>query len=165
MTFYRNHHVVVKLKSLYEKSPQHFGLSTGVAQEISDHVGKKWKSDWLILSSEKYSWFTIDRIYWKRIQTAIEVSDDPKVWLETENSILTVKENKILLSDTEWLNNNIMDVTQQLICKALGRLESYQSVLNWQKSETPFSILARSTFNLCSTVQTFSLCNLARGQA
>ena len=27
---------------------------------------------------------------------------------------------------------------QNLICKALGRLESYQAVLNWQKSGTPF---------------------------
>ena len=51
-------------------------------------IGKKWKSAWLILSSEKYYWFTIDRIYWKRNQTAIEVSDDRREWLETGNYIL-----------------------------------------------------------------------------
>ena len=115
-----------------------FGLSSGVAQQNSEHVGKKWKSDWLILSSGKYSWFTIGRIYWKRNQTAIEVSDNPRVWLKTDNYILTVKEKKILLSDTEWLNDNIMDATQKLICKALGRLESCQSVLNCQKRGTLF---------------------------
>lgn len=31
-----------------------------------------------------------------------------------------------------------MDAAQKLICKALGRLESFQSVLNWQKKGTPF---------------------------
>ena len=31
-----------------------------------------------------------------------------------------VKEKKILLSDTEWLNDNIMNTVQKLICKALG---------------------------------------------
>ena len=41
-----------------------------------------------------------------------------------------VKENKIILSDTEWLNDNIMDTVQKLICKAFGRLEWYQLVIN-----------------------------------
>ena len=51
-----------------------FGLSRGVAQRIYEHVGKKRKSVWPILSLEKYSWFTIiDRIYWERNQTEIEV--------------------------------------------------------------------------------------------
>ena len=72
----------------------------------------------------------------KEIKQKFQVSEDPKVWLETGYCILTVKEKKILLSDTEWLNNNVMDAAQKLICKALGRLESYQSVLNWQKTET-----------------------------
>ena len=72
-----------------------------VAQQISEHVEKKWKSAWLILLSEEYSWFTIDCIYWKRNQTLVEVSDNPRVWLETDNYILTVKEKKILLSYVE----------------------------------------------------------------
>ena len=42
-------------------------------------------------------------------QAAMEVSDDLKVCLETDIYILTVKEKKILLSDTKWLNDNIMD--------------------------------------------------------
>ena len=92
---------------------------------------------WLILSSEKYSWFTIDCIYWKRNQTIIEVSDFPKAQIETDNYILTVNEKKILLCDTELLNDNKMEAAQKLIFKALGRLESHQSVLNWQMRGTP----------------------------
>ena len=76
-------------------------MLSGVAQQISEHVGKKWKAAWLILLSEKYFIFTIDRIYWKINQTVIEVADDQKVWLETYNYTLMVKEKKILLSDTE----------------------------------------------------------------
>ena len=78
------------------------------------------------------------RIYWKRNQTAMEVSDEIKVWLETDNYILTIKEKKILVSDTEWLNDNTMDASQRLIFKSVGRLESYQSVLDWQKRGTWF---------------------------
>ena len=121
-------------------------MSSDVAQQISEDVGKKWKSAWLIPSSEKYYWFTINHIYWERNQTAIEVSDNPRVWLETDSYILTVKEKKILLSDTEWLNNNIMDAAQKLICKALGRLESHQLVLNWQKRVTPFFNISEEHF-------------------
>ena len=54
------------------------------------------------------------------------------------NHILTVKEKSILLSDTGRLKNNIMDAAQKLICKALRRLQSHQSVLNRQKRGTPF---------------------------
>ena len=58
--------------------------------------------------------------------------------VRTDNYILTVKEKKIHLSDTELLNDNIMDPAQKVICKALRRLESHQSVLNWQKRRTLF---------------------------
>ena len=127
-----------KIKVSLQNITSGFNLSSGAVQQISEHFAKKWKSAWLILSSEKYSWFTINRIYWKRDQTAIWVSADPKVWLETDNYILTVKEKKIHLSDTELLSDNIMDAAQKVICKALGRLESHQLVLNWQKRRTLF---------------------------
>ena len=94
----------------------------------------------MILSHQKHSWFTNDRLYWKGNRKAIEISDDSnssKVWLETADYLLTEKEKNILLSDTEWFNDNIMDAAQKQICKALGSLESYQSVLNWQKRGTP----------------------------
>ena len=68
-----------KIKFSVRKITSTFGLTSGVDQQISEHVEKKWKSAWLILSSEKYSSFTIDRIYWKRNQTSIVVSDDPNM--------------------------------------------------------------------------------------
>ena len=67
-----------------------------------------------------------------------------------ERKFVTVKEKKILLSDTEWRNGNIMDAAQKLICKALGKSELYQSVLNRQKRGNLFSILVRSIFNFCT---------------
>ena len=43
-------------------------------------------------------------------------------------------ENKSILMTTDaWLNNRIMDTTQKLICKALGKIGSFQSVLNLQR--------------------------------
>ena len=90
-----------KTKVSVQKITLTFGLSRGVVSQISEHDGKKWKSVSLLLSSEKYSWFTIDRTYWKRNQIAIEVLDDPNVWLETDNYILIVEEKKNLLSDTK----------------------------------------------------------------
>ena len=129
-----------KIKVSVRKITSAFGSSSSVALQISNFVGRKCKSDWLILSPQKHSWFTIDRLYWKGNRKAMEISDDSnssKVWLKTTDYLLTEKEKNILLSDTEWLNDNIMDAAQKLICKALS-LESYQSVLNWQKRGTPF---------------------------
>ena len=130
-----------KIEASVRKITSAFGSSSSVALQISDFVGRKWKSAWLILSPQKHSWFTIDRFYWKGNRKAMEILDDSnssKVWLKTADYLLTEKEKNILLRDTEWLNNNIMDAAQKLICKALGSLESYQSVLNWQKRGTPF---------------------------
>ena len=44
-----------------------------------------------------------------------------------------MNEKKILLSESNWLNDNIMDAAQALICDALGAEIHYQSVLNCQK--------------------------------
>ena len=118
-----------KIKLRVRKVTATFGLLNCATQQISELVTKKKKVE-------------IGNIFGSRsiviIGKAIEILDDPKVWLETDNYILTVKEKKILLSNTEWRNDNIMDVAQKLFCKAIGRLESYQLVLNWQKRETSF---------------------------
>ena len=58
-------------------------------------------------------------------QTTTDVSDDPKKWLETDSNILTVKEKKILLSDTEWFNDNTMDAAD-----VLNRLSPVDSCFN-----------------------------------
>ena len=65
------------------------------------------------------------------------MSDNPRVWLETNNYMLMVKERKFF---SVILNGSTitMDAGQRLICKALGRLESYQSGLNCQKRGIPF---------------------------
>ena len=41
-----------------------------------------------------------------------------------------------------------MDAAQKLICKALVRLELYQSVLNWQKRGTPLSNISEEHIQL-----------------
>ena len=58
--------------------------------------------------------------------------------LKNELYELTVADKEILESKDGWLNNNLMDAGQQLICKALGSLETYQSVLNCQKKESTY---------------------------
>ena len=76
-------------------------------------------------------------------------SNSSKVWLRTVDYLLTEKEKNILLSDSEWFNDNIMDAAQKLISKALrSSLESYQSVLNWQKKGTPFFEFAEEHIQL-----------------
>ena len=59
---------------------------------------------------------------------------DPEVfWLRNELYNLKMEEKQLLLSETAWLNDAIMDAAQRLICKTLGKEDEYQSVLNWQK--------------------------------
>ena len=55
--------------------------------------------------------------------------------LKTELYELTETDREILESKDGWLNDNLMD-SGQLIFKALGSLETYQSVLNCQKNES-----------------------------
>ena len=47
--------------------------------------------------------------------------------------ILKKEDQHLLLSKDDWLNDRIMDAAQKLICKEIGRDESYQSVLNSEK--------------------------------
>ena len=57
-------------------------------------------------------------------------------WLKNELYELTEADREILESKDGWLNDNLMDAGQQLICKALGSLETYQPVLNCKKKES-----------------------------
>ena len=56
------------------------------------------------------------------------------LWLKNELYKLTEAGREILESKDGWLNDNLMDAGQQLICNALGSLETYQLVLNFQKN-------------------------------
>ena len=59
-------------------------------------------------------------------------------WFKNELYELTETDREILEGKDGWLNDNLMDARQQLICKALGSLETYQSVLNCQKKESTY---------------------------
>ena len=54
---------------------------------------------------------------------------DPKkeCWLQNDLYHLKLEEKGMLLSEKTWLNNTIMDAAQILICKALGKKDSYQT--------------------------------------
>ena len=118
-----------------------FGKSNEIASQLSNCIGdKKWMSSWLILTPEKHSWYTIDRIFWKTkvCQPNQSSSQFTSSWLKNELYKLTEADREILESKDGWLNDNLMDAGQQLICKALGSLETYQSVLNCQKKESTY---------------------------
>ena len=54
-------------------------------------------------------------------------------WLRNDLYYLKMEDERILMDDKCWLNDRIMDAAQHLVCKALGNLDTYQSVLNCQR--------------------------------
>ena len=62
------------------------------------------------------------------------------LWLNNELYEVTEANMEILKSRDGWLNNNFMDAGKKLISKAVGSLETYQSVLNCQKKSTYFPV-------------------------
>lgn len=61
-----------------------------------------------------------------------------ETWIKNNTYHLKFSDSDITLSVTGWFNDSLMDAAQTLICKSLGCLESWQSILNWQKSDAPF---------------------------
>ena len=61
-------------------------------------------------------------------------------WLQNDMYNLMFDDKEILLSPSAWLNDNIMDTAQKLICKQLGDDAGYQSVLYVQKYFRPVNI-------------------------
>ena len=118
-----------------------FGVSSGVAENISRIIGKNWKCAWLILSPEQMSWFTVEKVYWKTTKRGINVEEHPisKTWIKNRHYHLTEQDKNILQEDG-WLNDNLMDAAQKLICKVIGYIDSYQSVLNSQKDSTYYTV-------------------------
>ena len=51
-------------------------------------------------------------------------------------------------SESAWLNNNLRDSAQKLIYKSLGKLTSWQSILNWQRRWIPFHKVGEEHFQL-----------------
>ena len=67
-----------KMKVSWQKITAAFGSASGVAMDIAQYAERNWRSAWLILSRQEYSWFIIDRVYWrKQIKPQmIKVPDD-----------------------------------------------------------------------------------------
>ena len=143
-----------KIRGSTRKLNKIFGASSGVALQLSNDFGcEKWRSSWLLLKRQKHSWFSIECIFWK----------NPKsIWLNNDNYRLTISDRELLESPNGLLNDQLMDAGQKLICKALGTLESYQSVLNCQKlEEAPYTPVATDHIQLlhdggCHWLLTFS---------
>ena len=130
-----------------------FGKSSGLASQLSNCIGdKKWKSSWLILTPEKYSWYTMTRIFWKiKSNESANSQRIPAIWVKNEFYELKESDKEILEGSDCWLYDNLMDTDQKMICKALGSLETYQSVLNCQKKRqtSQYQVI---TFNSCMTI-------------
>ena len=113
-----------------------FDPNSGVATSLAEIVNnKKWRSAWIVINHDKYSWYIIERYYWKLNEKAIlyEEKKDKLYWLKNNLYHLLFEGEEILCSPTAWLNDRIMDAAQKLICKKLGADDDYQSVLNVQK--------------------------------
>ena len=132
-----------------QKLNKEFGKASGIAMELARFIcHNNWKSAWLNLKPDMNSWLIIDHVYWKNVNDStpvIAITDDDSVekietssWLINEFYNLTMEDKSILISETAFLNDKIMDAAQKLICKALGNLDTYQSVLNSQRKDLPF---------------------------
>ena len=117
-----------------------FGQNSGLLLDISNIIKeKKWKSAWLILCKEKYSWYVIYKVHWKNAVELFAKEENPAFWLQNEFYYLKNEDKNILMTKDAWLYDRIMDADQKLICKALVKIDSFHSVLNSQKrSNYPF---------------------------
>ena len=79
------------------------------------------------------------RIFWKiKSNESSNSQRIPAIWIKNELYELKELDKEILEGSDCWLNDNLMDAGQKLICKALGSLETYQSVLNCQKKRQTY---------------------------
>ena len=138
-----------KIKVSVQKVTAAFGSASGLAINIAQYADRNWRSAWLILSPQEYSWFIFGRVYRKKQikPQVIKVPDDSQdqkmvaeaaTWIKNNDRNLKYSDREILLGESTWLNDNLLDSAQKLIRKSLGNLASWQSVLNWQRRGTPF---------------------------
>ena len=115
---------------------RHFGPSNGAIDSLKESIAhKNWRSAWLILEKQKFGWFYIDKIFWRRKSNA--ASSEPPLksneWLHNRLYILSYEDRNILLSKDKWLNDNLSDAAQKLICEEIGTPSAFQTVLNSSK--------------------------------
>ena len=66
------------------------------------------------------------RIFWKiKSNESANSQRIPAIWVKNELYELKESDKGILEGSDCWLNDNLMDTGQQMICKALGSLETY----------------------------------------
>ena len=78
-------------------------------------------------------------MYRKKAVESFAKEESLAFWLRNEFYYLKNDVKNILMTKDVWLNDRIMDAAQKLFCKALSKIDSFQSVLNPQKrSNYPF---------------------------
>ena len=87
-----------------------------------------------------------------------------KTWIRNEYYILSHEDKKLIECCDGWLNDNIMDAAQKLICKKLGNMEMYQSVLNLQKNEKLFFAVQNEHLQLLHNGYNHWLLSACRGR-
>ena len=120
------------------KLSRHFGSGSGTIDDVCKAIShKNWKSAWLILEKQKHSWFLIDRVFWRKSfpKTSQLPETESNEWLRNRLYILKQKDKDILISKDSWLNDNLMDAAQKLICQEIGTPLTFQTVLNSQKKD------------------------------
>ena len=123
-----------------------FGQGSGLIMHVAELIGKKnWKSAWLLLLPDRNSWYTVQRIYWRKVLEKSKKSppilnarsnQHDGFWLKNEH--FYKKHKNILLSSDAWLNYRTMAAAQILIFRTLGTQAYYQSLLDCQKRIEPY---------------------------
>ena len=124
-----------KIKVSVQKVTAAFGSASGLAINIAQYADRNWRSVWLILSPQEYSWFIFVCLYRKKQikPQVIKVPDDSQdqkmvaeaaTWIKNNDRNLKYSDREILLGESTWLNDNLLDSAQKLIRKSLGNLAS-----------------------------------------
>ena len=113
-----------RIKVSVRKLTKALGQGSGSIKAIRDGIAKKnWRSAWLLMEKRNRDWFVIRRAFWKSKSNDGDANE--VFWLRNELYFLKEADRLILLSENEWLTDNIMDAAQKLICKQVGALDSY----------------------------------------
>ena len=119
----------VNLRKLIIEYGQGSGLIMRIAEIVRD---KNWKSAWLVLTPQPNAMYTVRWVFWKKCASKKnDSSKNENFWIKCDLYHLKNEDKDILLSPTGWMNDNLMDAAQHLICKALG-IQNFQSVLYCQ---------------------------------
>ena len=124
-----------KIKVSVQKVTAAFGSASGLAINVAQYADRNWRSVWLILSPQEYSWFIFGRVYRKKQikPQVIKVPDDSQdqkmvaeaaTWIKNNDRNLKYSDREILLGESTSLNDNLLDSAQKVTCKSLGNLAS-----------------------------------------